>query len=180
MSNRNSAESPPKESPNKRPRRRFHGMHKIINSTKKELTIKIKRSKIKTRKWRKKLLKEKPKINDDLMKVKVLCSKNGIVFDETEALEHMKQANPILKNYLDSKKKEIILKQKKQALVDIGDPNVVLTLPQCKKIIENVTFGDKWGTTSDDEDMWRDGERKTRRKKRKKRRKTRRKKRRKK
>jgi len=155
-------ESPaPQESPNKRPRRRFWGMHKIINSTKKELTKKIKKSVSKTEKWRKKLVKEKPKIDDDLMKVKVICSNKGIVFKEAEALEHMKKVNPTLKKYLDYKKKEITFKQQKQALVDIGDLNVFLTLPQCKKIIEKVTFGDKWGTTSDiessDEDIWRDG-----------------------
>jgi hypothetical protein len=156
-------ESPaPQESPNKRPRPRFRGMHKIINSTKKELTKKITKSVRKTEKWRKKLVKEKPKIDDDLMKVKVICSNKGIVFKEAEALEHMKKVNPTLKKYLDYKKKEITFKQQKQALVDIGDPNVFLTLPQCKKIIEKVTFGDKWGTTSDiessdDEDIWRDG-----------------------
>jgi len=156
-------ESPaPQESPNKRPRRRFWGMHKIINSTKKKLTEKIKKSVRKTRKWRKKLLKEKPKIDEDLMKVKVICSNKGIAFEEAEALEHMKQYNPTLKKYLDYKKKEIMFKQQKQALIEVGDPNVFLTLPQCKKIIEKVTFGDKWGTTSDiessdDEDIWRDG-----------------------
>ena len=153
---------PPQESPNKRPRPRFRGMHKILNSTKKELTEKIKKSVRKTRKWRKEFLKEKPKIDEDLMKVKVICSNKGIVFKEAEALEHMKQYNPTLKKYLDSKKKEIKLKQQKQALIEVGDPNVFLTLPQCKKIIKDVTFGDKWGTTSDiessdDEDIWRDG-----------------------
>ena len=153
---------PPQESPNKRPRPRFRGTWKILNSTKKELTEKIKKSVRKTRKWRKELLKEKPKIDDDLMKVKVICSNKGIVFEEAEALEHMKQYNPTLKKYLDSKKKEIKLKQQKQALIEVGDPNVFLTLPQCHKIIEKITFGDKWGTTSDiessdDEDIWRDG-----------------------
>lgn len=153
---------PPQESPNKRPRPRFRGTWKILNSTKKELTEKIKKSVRTTRKWRKELLKEKPKIDDDLMKVKVICSNKGIVFEEAEALEHMKQYNPTLKKYLDSKKKEIKLKQQKQALIEVGDPNVFLTLPQCHKIIKDVTFGDKWGTTSDiessdDEDIWRDG-----------------------
>ena len=153
---------PPQESPNKRPRPRFRGTWKILNSTKKELTEKIKKSVRKTQKWRKKLLKEKPKIDDDLMKVKVICSNKGIVFEEAEALEHMKQYNPTLKKYLDSKKKEIKLKQQKQALIEVGDPNVFLTLPQCHKIIKDVTFGDEWGTTSDiessdDEDIWRDG-----------------------
>ena len=153
---------PPQESPYKRPRPRFRGMRKIIDSTKKELKTRIRESVKKTQKWRKKLLKEKPKINDDLMKVKVICSNKGIVFDEEEALEHMKKANPIFKKYLDSKKKEIKLKQQKQALDDIG--TVSLTLPQCKKIIKDVTFGvgNEWGTTSDiessdDEDIWRDG-----------------------
>ena len=170
---------PPQESPNKRPRPRFRGTRKILNSTKKELTEKIKNSVKTTLKWRKELLKEKPKIDDDLMKVKVICSNKGIVFEEAEALEHMKQYNPTLKKYLDSKKKEIKLKQQKQALIEVGDPNVFLTLPQCHKIIKDVTFGDKWGTTSDiessdDEDIWRDGrkskkKRTKRRKKRKKR-----------
>ena len=153
---------PPQESPYKRPRPRFRGMRKIIDSTKKELKTRIRESVKKTQKWRKKLLKEKPKINDNLMKVKVICSNKGIVFDEEEALEHMKKANPIFKKYLDSKKKEIKLKQQKQALDDIG--TVSLTLPQCKKIIKDVTFGvgNEWGTTSDiessdDEDIWRDG-----------------------
>ena len=167
---------PPQKSPNKRPRPRFRGTWKILNSTKKELTEKIKKSVRKTRKWRKELLKEKPKIDDDLMKVKVICSNKGIVFEEAEALEHMKQYNPTLKKYLDSKKKEIKLKQQKQALIEVGDPNVFLTLPQCHKIIKDVTFGDKWGTTSDiesseEEDIWRDGrkskKKRTKRKRRK-------------
>ena len=152
---------PPQESPYKRPRPRFRGTRKILNSKKEELKEKIKKSVRKTRKLGKELLKEKPKIDDDLMKVKVICSNKGIVFEEAEALEHMKQYNPTLKKYLDSKKKEIKLKQQKQALIEVGDPNVFLTLPQCHKIMKDVTFG-KWGTTSDiessdDEDIWRDG-----------------------
>ena len=153
---------PPQESPNKRPRPRFRGTWKILKEKQQELTKEIQKSVRKTRKWRKELLKEKPKIDDDLMKVKVICSNKGIVFEEAEALEHMKQYNPTLKKYLDSKKKEIKLKQQKQALIEVGDPNVFLTLPQCHKIIKDVTFGDKWGTTSDiesseEEDIWRDG-----------------------
>lgn len=107
---------PPQESPNKRPRPRFRGTWKILNSTKKELTEKIKKSVGKTQKWRKELLKEKPKIDDDLMKVKVICSNKGIVFEEAEALEHMKQYNPTLKKYLDSKKKRNKVKTAKTSI----------------------------------------------------------------
>ena len=81
-------ESPaPQESPNKRPRPRFRGTWKILKEQQQKLTEKIQKSEKKTRKLRTELLKEKPKIDDDLMKVKVICSNKGIAFEEAEALE---------------------------------------------------------------------------------------------
>ena len=56
------------------------------------------------------------------MKVKVICGRLGIEFKEDETITKLKQNNHIFKKYLDSKKKEIKLKQQKLSTFGLAKP----------------------------------------------------------